>query len=60
MCAQDNAQKIPYRSSTVVCIGVQWNNSDLSGCTPGGGCSWAYFEVLGGGVRVRLTRGVII
>ena len=25
---------IPNRSSTIVCIGVQWNHSDLSGCAP--------------------------
>ena len=23
-----------YGSSTIVCLGVQWNQSDLPGCTP--------------------------
>ena len=30
--------EIPNRSSTIVCIGVQWNHSDLSGCAPRVGC----------------------
>ena len=34
--------KIPNRSFTIVCIRVQWNHPDLSGCTPRVGCCyWA-------------------
>ena len=25
----------------IVCIGVQWNHSDLSGCAPRVGAGWA-------------------
>jgi len=28
---------IPNHSPTIICIGVQWNHPDLSGCTPGVG-----------------------
>ena len=51
MCAQDNAQKIPYRSSTVVCIRVQWNHPALSGCAPGGrGWIWSFWGIRGWGL----------
>ena len=33
--AFDNSSQ--NRPPTIVCIRVQWNHSDLSGCTPGGG-----------------------
>ena len=26
--------RVVNRSYTIVCIGVQWNHSDLSGCAP--------------------------
>ena len=42
--------EIPNRSSTIVCIRVQWNHSDLSGCAPRVGSGYDGFEVFLGGV----------
>ena len=60
MCAQDNAQKIPTRSSRIVCTSRIGNLSVQVGAPPGVGSGYGHFVVLGGGVLVCLTRGVII
>jgi len=49
-----------YRSSTIVYTSKIGNLSEQVGVPPGVGSGYDRFEVLGGGVRVRLTRGVII
>jgi hypothetical protein len=41
--------EIPNRSSTIVCIRVQWNHPDLSGC----GAGWAVTRKQG---WVQLSR----
>jgi hypothetical protein len=40
-------------SSTIVCIGAQWNHSDLSGCTPRVGAGYGHFGALGVGIWFR-------
>ena len=42
--------EMPNRSPRIVCIRVQWNLSEQAGVPPRVGASWAYFEILGGGV----------
>ena len=44
--------KIPNSSSTIVCIPVQWNHSDLSGCAPRVGVGW----VAAGKQGVQLSK----
>ena len=40
----------PSRSSTIVCIRVQWNHSTYPGVSLGWGAGYGHFEVLGVGV----------
>ena len=47
----------PNRPSTIVCIRVQWNHPDLSGCTHGGwGAGWAVSRKQGVGYKYDRTQ----
>ena len=37
-CLDSNFSILPNSPSTIVCIRVQWNHPDLSGCAPRVGC----------------------
>jgi hypothetical protein len=46
------------RPSTIVCIQVQWNHSDLSGCAPRVGCWLGGSRKCGGGCSYRAEEPV--
>ena len=44
--------KMITHSSRIICIRVQWNNADLSGCAPRVGCWLGGYLETGGGVNI--------